>query len=125
MKPGDIISSWGDSGGGYAIVTSTSRHKHTIDQAEARETLLAEAVNGVIGRVDALDPWRPALAHIGGMRWHSVTKAEIDYGGHWCAGGGVCEPGGWCTEGGGAAWVDVLDLPNSVLYAIDAEMADA
>jgi len=116
-SPGDVIGSWGDGGIGHAIVIATSRHQRTIAHHEARETLLAEAVNGVLGRVDTLDPWRPLLTSITGMRWHSVTQAEVDNDLHFCAGDGACDPGGWCSEGAGRAWVDVLNLTNAAVYA--------
>ena len=80
MKPGDVIPSWSEDGNGYAIVTRTSRHRRTIDDTTARETLLTEAVLGVIGRVEDLTPWRAALEHATTCTWRSVTKREVETG---------------------------------------------
>lgn len=94
MNPGDLIPVCGDSDGArYAVVLSTSRHKRTYGDIDARNDLhRMYAAEG-----DTLDRTARVV-------WHRHTRRVLDNG---CM-GPECAPGSWCEDGEGLAWVRVL-----------------
>lgn len=123
MKPGEVVSTWGEGGSGLGVVLATSRHKATVEAFDAMWTLAEHAVEH-FGWDDTDEARKKAVArvaaHIGSMQrpyyWHSVTATELAEGLHCCE--NECEPGSWCTEGSGQAWVRVLTVDFSVVDAL-------